>query len=438
MNRVDFEIRGANRDLLLARDLEVCGAGRAGTGKTVAGCLKLHLAALQVPGLKGLILRATGVSLTATTLQTFQRHVAAQAIKDGTVRWYGGSSAEPAAFIYSNGSRIMVAGADRPTKFLSLEVDRVLVDEAIEISLDVHQTLISRLRGQAPTYKQIMLLTNPGHPRHWIKARADAGTLRMITSTHLDNPAYTNADGTPTPAGADYAAKLDALTGTIRARLRDGQWVASDGVVYDGWDDTRNVIPSAPIPPEWRRVWAVDFGYTNPTVVQRWAIDPDGRAHLYAEHIATRELVETTARTILNQVTRDGTWTEPKPEAIVCDHDAENRAQLERVLGRGTTAARKAVTEGIQAMQARIRPAGDARPRLLVHAGAVTHRDPDMVRRGLPIGLAEEILAYTWAPSPTGAPTKEEPLKVNDHSCDAARYLVAYLDRAPEPRIRWI
>lgn len=439
MAHIDYTLTGANRDLVLNRDLELCGAGRAGTGKTVAGCLKLHLAALTVPGLKGLILRATGVSLAATTLQTFQRHVAHQAIKDGTVRWYGGSPSEPAGFIYTNGSRILAAGADRPTKFLSLEVDRILVDEAVEITLDVHETLISRLRGNAPTYKQILLLTNPSHPAHWIKRRADNGTLTLITSTHRDNPAYTNPDGTPTPAGHAYATRLDALTGTRRARLRDGLWVGAEGLIYDTWDETIHIVPRTPIPHHWRRIWSIDFGYTNPTVVQRWAIDPDGRLVLYSERVATHEIVEDTARAILKEVTdHNGDWTEPKPEAIICDHDAENRAQLERVLQRGTVPAHKKVTEGIEAVQARLKIAGDGKPRLTIQKGALTNTDHQMQNAGLPTGTHQEILTYTWAPPTLGEAPKEEPNKQNDHSMDALRYAVAHLDRTPRPNIRWI
>lgn len=274
---VRFEPRGANVELLLCRDTEVAAVGRAGTGKTLAACWKMHLAAMKVPNLRGLMLRATHTSLTATTLVTFQRQVAAQSLAGGSVRWFGGSAKDPAAFRYANGSTILVAGGDRPEKFLSAELDRIFVDEAVEISLDLYETLISRLRGRADTYRQVLLTTNPSHPGHWIKRRADDGTLTMITSTHRDNPHYVNRDGSYTEAGREYMAKLDALTGVRRLRLRDGLWTVAEGVIYDGWDESVHVVNPFPVPEDWPLWITIDFGFVHPFVAQWWREDGDGR-----------------------------------------------------------------------------------------------------------------------------------------------------------------
>ncbi|MFJ6565511.1 hypothetical protein ACIQMV_37855 [Streptomyces sp. NPDC091412] len=139
---------------MVCRDTEIAAVGRAGSGKTLAACWKLHLTAMKVPGLRALMLRATHTSLTATTLVTFQQQVALAALADGSVRWFGGSGKDPAAFRYANGSTILVVGGDRPEKFLSAELDRIFVDEGVEVTLDLWETLISCLRGQADTYRQ--------------------------------------------------------------------------------------------------------------------------------------------------------------------------------------------------------------------------------------------------------------------------------------------
>ena len=60
-------------------------------------------------------------------------------------------------------------------------------------------------------------------------------------------------DGTPTAAGVDYFAKLDALTGVRRLRLKDGIWASAEGVIYEDWDEAVHVIDRFPIPPTWRR-----------------------------------------------------------------------------------------------------------------------------------------------------------------------------------------
>lgn len=448
--RVRFEARKAHRELLRCRDTEVAAVGRAGSGKTLAACFKLHLTAMQVPNLRGLMLRATHTSLTATTLVSFQRYVAAAALADGTVKWFGGSGKDPAAFRYSNGATILVAGGDRPEKFLSAELDRIFVDEGVEISLDLWETLITRLRGEASTYKQIMLATNPSHPQHWIKRRADEGRLTMITSGHQDNPAYVRPDGALTEDGSAYLDKLEALTGVRRQRLKEGRWTAAEGVIYEEWDDTVHVVDRFEVPAEWPRIWGVDFGFTNPFTVQWYAIDPDGRLFLYRELYMTRRTIDQHAQTILDAVTvvedgEDGAegervWTEPKPVAMVCDHDAGDRAVLERELGLTTTPAHKAVKTGIQAVKARLRPAGDGRPRFYVMRDVLIERDEGLAEAKKPLCFADEVPGYVWAKRTGSAIANkaepEEPLKVDDHGMDTARYVVAELDLIGEARIQ--
>ncbi|MFC8465986.1 phage terminase large subunit [Streptomyces sp. NPDC057250] len=433
---VTVDVRGANLELLKCRDVEVAAVGRAGTGKTLAACWKLHLTAMRVPGLQALMLRATHTSLAATTLVSFQRNVASAALADGSVRWFGGSPKDPPAFRYANGSTILVAGGDRPEKFLSADLDRVFVDEGIEITLELWETLISRLRGSAPTYRQIMLATNPSHPQHWIKQRADSGPLTMITSSHRDNPAYVQRDGSYTPEGREYMAKLDALTGVRRMRLRDGRWTAAEGVIYEEWDDTVHLVSRFPIPEDWPRLWTVDFGFTNAFVCQWWAIDPDGRMYLYREIYMTRRTVDQHARDILDQVTitEDGerTWTEPRPIAIVCDHDAEGRTVLARELGLPTIPARKAVRTGLEAVKARMRPAGDGRPRLMILRDSLVEKDTRLADAKKPTCTADEVTGYVWAKArstvASAKPEPEEPVKIDDHGMDAMRYGVAELD----------
>jgi hypothetical protein len=69
---------------------------------------------------------------------------------------------------------------------------------------------------------------------------------------------------------------------------------------------------------------------------------------------------------------------------------------------------------------------------------ALVDRDESLAQRGLPLGLAGEIPGYVWETSPDGKPSKDKPLKLNDHSCDAMRYAVADQDLVPSPRVRWL
>ncbi|CAL9351243.1 hypothetical protein SUDANB1_00465 [Streptomyces sp. enrichment culture] len=432
---VRYEPRGGAKTLLAARDQEICIAGPAGTGKSLAMLQKAFYTSLMVPNCRSLIVRQTHASLTGSTLVTFEQQVAPAALAEGVVKWFGGSPRKPAAYQFANGAEILVGGLDRPEKFLSTEFSRIYIDEATQISLKALETLITRLRGNADTYRQVILACNPDHPKHWIKQRCDDGTMRMLHSLHRDNPLYVNADGSFTERGVDYMAKLDALTGVRRLRYRDGIWAAAEGLVYEGWSDAVHVVEPFDVPEAWTRWLSIDFGFTNPFVAQLWVEDPDGRLYLVREWVRTRMLVEDHATVIRDRLLAG----HPRPRAIITDHDAEDRATLERKLGMGTQAAHKTVSDGIQAFGARLKEQGDGRARLYVFRDALLERDPEMDAAALPIGLAEEALGYVWAVKPgnqTGL--KEEPVKLNDHSMDAGRYMVAARDLGSRPRVRWL
>jgi phage terminase large subunit len=388
--------------------------------------VRAHATSVRFPGTASLLVRATQVSLARSTLVTFEKTVAAGDLAAGKVKWYGGSGSSPACYQYGNGSRLYVGGMDRPGAFLSMDLDRVYADEANQLSLVGWETLATRLRGKSGCVRAIIGATNPDHPAHWLHERADAGKLEHLKSRHEDNPFLFNRDGSMTPDGVDYMARLDTLTGVRRLRYRDGLWRAAEGAVLDDWDDAVNLVDPFPVPAEWRSVWCVDFGYSNSFVWQQWRVDPDGRAYLTHEIARRQRLVEDHARDIKALMVDNG-WK--RPEAIVCDHDSEDRATLERHLGMPTVPARKAVSRGVQLTQARTRKAGDGKPRLLVFRDAIIRNDPLAATDKRPRGFAAEVGGYVWAMErgADGIP-KEVPLKLNDHSMDAGRYLCAHLD----------
>lgn len=430
-----FKPRGAAKALFAARDPEVLVVGAAGTGKSRACLEKVHLACLRNPGMKALIVRKTQVSLASTALDTFRKYVIPEALLVGAVVFHGGGPQDPPQYRYSNGSTITIGGMDRPTRIMSSEYDLIYVQEATELTIDDWEALTTRLRNWRLSFQQLLADCNPDRPKHWLKLRADAGKVRMLTSLHEDNPVLFSDEGKITVSGAAYMSKLDALTGVRKERLRWGRWAAAEGIIYEDWSEPIHLIDRFPIPQSWPRHWGVDFGYTNPFVCQQWAEDPDGRLILYREFYYTRRTVDVHAKTILARLLdhRDN-WIEPMPRYIVCDHDAEGRAVFSRELGIGTVAANKKVTEGIQATQRRMRPAGDGKPRLMIMRDSLVERDPELVDAKLPTCTEEEIPAYIW--DSTTKTLKETPVKANDHGCDTMRYVVADRDLAPKPSIR--
>lgn len=435
--------RGSCRLILKCRDPEVLLAGPAGTGKSRACLEKLHMMALLTPSMRGLICRKSATSLSSTALVTWRRFVAHESLLSGDVVYYGGSAEEPPQYRYANGSGVYIGGLDKVSKIMSAEYDVIYVQEATELTENDWESLTTRLRNWRTSFQQLIADCNPQHPEHWLKLRCDQRKTTMLTSVHEDNPTLFTPQGDITERGRDYIAKLDRLTGVRYQRLRLGRWVAAEGVIYEDYSSATHVYdtlgpfhePCCPsgIPLSWKRFWAVDFGYTNPFVLQWWAEDPDGRLYLYREIYQTKRTVDQHAQLALSLVRNErGAWTEPKPTAIVCDHDAEGRAVLERELGMSTSPAHKAVSEGIECVQVRMRDAGDGKPRIFLKRNAVVHQDPELVDANLPTCTIDELPAYVWADKKK----KDTPVKENDHGCDAMRYICAERDFGIRPIFR--
>lgn len=401
---------------------EVLISGPAGTGKSLACLYKLHYLAVKVPGLRALLLRKTRESLTESALVTFEEKVLHPQHLAGLA---GGQRRLRQAYQYGNGSTIVVGGLDKPGKVMSTEYDLIYVQEAIEVEEDAWEALTTRLRNYVLPYQQLLADTNPDRPTHWLKKRCDTGKTLLLDSRHEDNPFLWDGQGW-TPEGLDYLAKLDNLTGPRKQRLRFGRWVQAEGVVYDGWDAAVHVIDRFDIPADWPRYWSVDFGFTNPFVCQFWAQDHDGRLYLYREYYQSQTLVEDAAKEI-KRLSED----EPTPKAIICDHDAEDRATLTRHLGVDTDRADKDISPGIQAVAARLRKAGDGKPRLFVLRDSLVSRDRVLDDQKRPCGFLEEIDGYVWDIK-ENKKYGEEPVDKDNHSCDAARYAVFWID-GPQP-----
>jgi phage terminase large subunit len=447
------QLRGAALAVMSRREKEVLVAGPAGTGKSYACLQKIHLMMLSTPGAKALLVRKTHVSLTATGLATFRDHVIPEALTAGFVKWYGGSGEKPPGYMYSNGSTVSVGGMDNPTKIMSSEYDIIYVQEATEFTPDDWEKCTTRLRNGKVSFQQLLADCNPEGPDHWLKLRCDKGQTVMLYALHTDNPKLFVDPQTPTEKGAAYLDTLSRLTGVRRQRLYGGQWAAAEGVIYEKWNPAVHVIERKRLPFEWIRLWGIDFGYTNPFVWQMWAIDPDGRLILEKEIYRSQRIVADHAQQILQVVIHnkartlkpDGSidpdnsqWLYPRPLKIICDHDAEDRATLERELGMGTTPAKKTVSDGLQAMMQRLEVQPDGRPRLEVCRTSLVDRDESLAERGLPLGFQGEIPGYVWETSADGKPSKDRPLKLNDHSMDTARYICADQDLTPSPNVRWL
>jgi phage terminase large subunit len=407
-----YEPYGASLRLMKSRDEEILVSGPAGCGKSRACLEKLNLCALRYPGMRGLIVRKTRESISESALVTFEEKV----LPEGSPIAAGPSRRMRQSYHYPNGSEVVVGGMDKPSKVMSTEYDLIYVQEAIELFENDWESLTTRLRNGVMPYQQVIADTNPDSPQHWLYQRFRRNQTTIMEARHEDNPTlWDRAVGAWTPLGRAYIAKLDALTGTRKPRLRFGRWVQAEGVVYEDWDRSVHIIDRFEIPDSWRRIRAIDFRYTNPFVCLWIAVDHDGRMYVYREIYRTRRLVADHAQEILRLSEGE------RIEVTIADHDAEDRATLYRA-GIPTAPAKKPIKPGIEEVQKRLRVQGVGKPRLFVFRDALVERDPALDEAKLPCCLVEEFDGYTWPKGQDGKTVKEVPVGMNDHALDALRY----------------
>lgn len=430
-----FELRGGNAAFFESREPEVLLSGPAGTGKSLTALVKIDTLATRFPGSRHLIVRKTRSSLTESGLNTLERDVLGfshpMLLRRPTLRRMRQS------YKYANGSEVVIGGMDKPEKTLSTEFDSIFIQEATELELPEYEVLLRALRNgriviDGEPFHQLMCDANPTYPHHFLRQRFTAGPLVNYPTRHEDNPRFFSRETNDwTPAGRAYLATLEHLTGHRRQRFLLGVWACAEGLVFDTFG-SHNLLPKGWTPPkEWPRYHSVDFGFTNPLCYQFWARDGDGRLYLYREIYKTQYLVEDLAKFVKAEV---DAGTEPRPVAVIADpEDAEGRATFTKHSGLSTVVPDKTKKQaGIQAASKRFEVHGDGKPRLFIVEGACANPDRRLSEAGKPTCTQDELSAYVWHPD-----GKDEPIKEDDHGCDALRYLVFHLDGKPEYKGIW-
>lgn len=402
-------------------EFEIILSGGYETGKTFAALYKLHLLLCLFPKARALMARKTYKSLVNSAIVTYETKILSVPpdSERSPIRKYGGI--KPELYRYPNGSLLIPGGLDNPDKVLSAEFDFIYVNQAEELALDDWEKLIGRATGRAGNtpYTQVLADCNPGPPSHWIKQRKE---VLLLETRHEDNPRlYDDQAREWTAHGKRTISILDSLTGLRYKRGRLGLWVAAEGQVYE-FDPVIHLVNHFDPPPTWRRIRAIDFGYTNPFVCLWLAMDPDGRLYLYREIYMSKRTVKTHSGLI--KLLSAG----ERIEATVADHDAEDRATLAEN-GIQTVAADKRIKVGIERIEERLKIAGDGRPRLYLCRDALVEADPDLQGAYRPCNTEQEFAGYIYPPGANGKPVKESPEDKDNHGMDALRYGVMYFDK---------
>ncbi|MDQ8040657.1 PBSX family phage terminase large subunit [Cellulosimicrobium sp. XJ-DQ-B-000] len=337
-----------------------------------------------------------------------------------TVKYTNGA---PTATILGRTVHIIGASDAKAEKSIrGMTVAGAYVDEITVIPEEFFTQLLGRMSVAGA---KLFGTTNPDSPAHWFKAKflnkiglRDAEGQPVLPGWKYwhfvmdDNPSLTE----------DYKRRKRAeFTGLWFRRFILGEWVAAEGAIYDTWDPDRHVIPFDNLP-NLRDLVAigVDYGTTNATAALLLGITAELNPRLVfvdewryqaGENGArwTDAQLSTGLRDWMASISIPGQPHLTTPSWVFLDPAAASfRVQL-GADGLQTFAAENDVKYGIQTFASLL-----GADRLIV-----TDRCPDLIR---------EIPGYSWDDK-AALRGEDKPVKVDDHSLDAARYAVTTTER---------
>lgn len=308
------------------------------------------------------------------------------------------------------GRRVHVLGASDAKAELvirGMTIAGAYVDEVTTLPEQFFTQLLGRMSVPGA---RLFGTTNPDNPAHWLKRKfldriGDLPHWRFWHFTMDDNPSLT----------PEYVAqKRLEFTGLWYRRFILGEWVAAEGAVFDMWDPAKHIIPAGLLPTIDRLLAVgVDHGTQNPTSAVMLGQAGDGRMFLVDEwrHDPSQSQVRLTDA---QQSERLRAWlaephlaqpTQPRVEWVCVDPAAASfKIQLHNDGVRGLQNADNEVAYGIRTMAS------------LLGSGHLRVSDRCQ-------GFTTEVPGYSWDPK-AAEKGEDKPLKVADHSLDAARYAV--------------
>ncbi|MEU8886727.1 PBSX family phage terminase large subunit [Streptomyces sp. NPDC048442] len=376
--------------------------GAIRSGKTIASLIAFLIGVAAAPS-SGLIV------IVGRSLQTIERNVLEPLMDEGlfgpVARMVHHTRGATTATILGRTIHLIGAADSRAEgRLRGMTAYLAYVDEATLIPKGFWNQLLGRLSVRGA---RLLATTNPDNPGHWLRKdflnRTADLDLRAWQFTLDDNPALDPA----------YVTSLKAeYVGLWYRRFILGQWVQSEGAIYDAFDTHKHVVSALPRIDRWL-CDAVDYGTVNPYSDVLIGLGSDRRLYVVNEYrydskahrrMMTDAEYSKARRGWLARVPQPETnVVGVAPEWTVVDPSASSYIeQLHRDGVTGVTPADNTVLDGIRTVSS-LFSTGD----LLVHESAG--------------GLIDELPGYSWddAAAERG---EDKPIKANDHSCDALRY----------------
>lgn len=393
----------------------IFGGNRA--GKSESGGFEIVHAMRQYPG-RMFWACAISWDFVKITASKIFKYLAAEEIDQ--VSWYNSPRRIPAYIRHINGAELEFkpykAGIE---SFAGQSCQGVWLDEDPALAgNEGEQIFVECLQRTLDCGGQLWITATPILGKNWMYERIYQASLSH-QNTDVQSWTVSLLENKFVPTEEKERARALLTEDEIERRFY-GLFTSLSGAVFKELRPELHFIPRFPIPVTWRKVRAIDLGYVNAFCCLWGAVSPDDMLYIYLEHYQPEMLLEDHAAEITRLENDVSLYADVAKygtvgliESTICDHDRQERAELEKY-GIYTDPANKDVRLSIQIINRLLKPRlsydGLEHPQLYIFDDL-----PNITR---------EIQNYRWNPKAAGG--KEEPLKEDDHSVDALRYLSTY------------
>jgi phage terminase large subunit len=278
--------------------------GGAGSGKShfVAQKLLVRIIMSMKRGYKEkfLVLRKTQPALRKSVFALLNNYID---------RWELRSIADvnktDMTFTFEGGSEIICGGLDDPEKLKSIEgVTSVWIEEPTEINRGDFIQVDLRLRGDTPSYKQIILSFNPISRVLWLHGyffENQPESTSIIHSTYRDNRFI----------DAEYIRVLEGLKSQDETYYNMGQWGILQGLIFTNW-----VVEEIPTEDRYYSnvLNGLDFGFNHPSALVRVGVKDDELFifdEIYERGLTNNQLIQMVKSTVLSDQVITSDCAEP-------------------------------------------------------------------------------------------------------------------------------
>jgi len=400
-------------DLIKCHDRYLLPYGGGGSGKSheVAQKILLRIEKAEKEGYQEgfLCLRKTSVSVKHSVFALFLSYIDAWGLPGVKV------NKSELSLTWAGGSFIICSGLDDPEKVKSIEnITSIWMEEATGFTLADFRQLDLRLRGEAPSYFQIVMTFNPMDDTSWLNDEffdsenapkletwddGNSFRIKLVIEIpelrrHLEVYATVIHSTWRNNKWVDdqYVAMLAALKEKDPERYSiydQGLWTALAERIYVNYEE----ISEADWPDKFDEViYGLDFGYRNQTALLEIGI--------LDTEIYERELIYETEMKNADRIARMEELGISKSDEIYADPNEPEFIDEIYDAGFNIFPAKNSVGAGIDSVNTR-------RPKILT--ASVNH--------------LREKRTYRWKTDRSGKVLdKESPVKEKDHLQDAERY----------------